>query len=223
MKKAVIFDLDDTLISEKQYIQSGYRHVAKILSKKININENDLYQKLHRLFEQNSKDVFNRLFEDLDVQYTQNDILELVKEYRSHWPAINFYPDVIPCLEELKRRGIKLGIITDGYAIAQRQKLNALNAHTYFDEIIVTDELGREYWKPHPYAFEIMKGKLGVEFPNMMYVGDNPEKDFYLSEVIPITTARIKREDCLYKDRAYLHHIKETYTIDSLNDIAAFL
>lgn len=37
--KAIVFDLDDTLISEHEYIKSGYKHISQTLSKKINIDE----------------------------------------------------------------------------------------------------------------------------------------------------------------------------------------
>lgn len=219
MIKAVIFDLDDTLISEKQYIESGYRHISNLLSRRLNKDQKEIYNRLFKLFYENPQNVFNRLFELLGVYYTKNDILELVEEYRSHLPTISFYDDVLPCLEELKSMKIKLGIITDGYANAQLQKLKAINAKSYFDEIIVTDELGREYWKPHPKAFEILKEKFDVEFNEMAYVGDNPEKDFYISKIIPVKTVRIYREDGVYKNNYYLNNIKENYSIQNLHEL----
>ena len=50
MIKAVVFDLDDTLISEKKYIESGYQHISKLLSNRFNKDEQELYQLLTRLF-----------------------------------------------------------------------------------------------------------------------------------------------------------------------------
>ncbi|PQD96169.1 haloacid dehalogenase [Pradoshia eiseniae] len=218
MIKAVIFDLDDTLISERKYIESGYRHISKLLSSKLEKNEFDLYELLIKLFSQSPKNVFNRLFDTLNKPYTKSDILELVEEYRNHIPLIEFYIDVLPCLEMLKEKGLKLGIITDGYAIAQRQKLEAVQAFELFDEIIVTDELGREYWKPHVKAFELMKERLNIEFNEMIYVGDNPEKDFHIGAQYPVHTIRIYREG-VYKDSYYLNDIRENFSIHSLNEL----
>lgn len=218
MIKAVIFDLDDTLISEKEYIQSGYRHIAKLLSLRLKIDEQSLYQMLIELFNNSPKNVFNRLFDKFAMPYTKETIKELVDEYRNHFPHIKFFDDVLPCLEGLKKKGKKLGIITDGYANAQRQKLKAINAYDYFDEIIVTDELGREYWKPHPRAFELMQENLNVEFNEMVYVGDNPEKDFYISRIYPVKTIRIYRNG-IYKKRDYLDGCKEMFSIFSLKEI----
>lgn len=218
MIKAIIFDLDDTLISEKEYITSGYRYIAEVLSAKVGADKQVIFDTLMGLFQISPKNVFNRLLDQFQVSYTKDKIVELVEKYRNHMPDIQFYDDVFPCLEQLKEKGIKTGIITDGYISTQRNKLKVLSADKYFDYIIVTEELGREYWKPHPKAFELMKDKLDVEFNEMAYVGDNPEKDFYISSIYPIRTVRVCREG-VYKDRRYFKDIKEDYTIYSLLDI----
>lgn len=222
MIKAVIFDLDDTLIAERQYIESGYRHVAKRLHNTVDKNEHTLYQMLIRLLEESPKNVFNRLFDKLGFTYTQDNIIELVTEYRNHLPSIAFFDDVLPCLELLKTKGIKTGIITDGYANAQHQKLKAVRADSLFDNIIITDELGRDYWKPHPKAFEMMKKKLNIAFEEMIYVGDNPEKDFYISIIHPIKTVRIYR-DGVYQAKEYYDDIKEEHAIDDLKELNSII
>lgn len=218
MIKAVIFDLDDTLISERQYIESGYRHISNLLCTTFNQDQKHIYKMLIKLFNQSHKNVFNRLFEQLGVSYTSETIMELVDEYRNHFPRIEFFADVLPCLESLEQINIKTGIITDGYANAQRQKLKAVGAYDIFNEIIITDDLGREYWKPHPKAFEIIKEKLEVEFSEIIYIGDNPEKDFYIAKFYPVKTARIYRKG-FYNDSCYFENIRETYKLSSLLDI----
>lgn len=222
MVKAVVFDLDDTLISEKEYIRSGYLHVAGIIEDRFAMDKKEVFDELLSLFKVSPLNVFNRLYDKYQIEYSKEMILDLVKEYRGHFPDIQFYDDVLPCLSKLKRAGIKVGIITDGYAIAQRQKLKAIQANEYFDEIIVTDELGRDYWKPHPKAFELMKEKFRVNFDEMIYVGDNPEKDFYISKTYPIKTVRIIR-DGVHSDKNYFRDIKEDLNVISLIDILNLL
>ncbi|MFF2588511.1 HAD family hydrolase [Peribacillus butanolivorans] len=218
MIRAVVFDLDDTLISEKKYIKSGYQYISKILSDRYDKDAHELYKLLFKLFNVSSQNVFNRILDKMEISYTKNDIMEMVEEYRGHLPDIEFFDDVLPCLKELKKKNIKIGVITDGYANAQRQKLKAIKATDYFDEIIVTDELGREYWKPHPKAFEMMKEKLNVEFNEMIYVGDNPEKDFYISSIYPIKTIRVYREG-VYSNKSYLDNIRENHSIHRLSEL----
>ena len=198
MVKAVVFDLDDTLISEKEYIKSGYRHIAGIIEDRLSMDKNQVFDDLMSLFKVSPLNVFNRLYDKYQIEYSKEMILDLVKEYRGHFPDIQFYDDVLPCLSELKRSGIKVGIITDGYAIAQRQKLKAVQVDKYFDEIIVTDELGRDYWKPHPKAFELIKERFQVDFNEMIYVGDNLEKDFVAGNILGIITIEIVRKHGIY-------------------------
>ncbi|MDP1417449.1 HAD-IA family hydrolase [Peribacillus simplex] len=218
MIRAVVFDLDDTLISEKKYIESGYQYISKILSDRYDKDAQELNQLLFKLFNESPQNVFNRILDKMGISYTKNDILEMVEEYRGHLPDIRFFDDVLPCLKELKKKNIKIGVITDGYANAQRQKLKVIKATNFFDEIIVTDELGREFWKPHPKSFELMKEKLNVEFNEMIYVGDNPEKDFYISNIYPIKTTRIYR-DGVHSDKSYLGNIKENHMIHRLCEL----
>lgn len=219
MIKAVIFDLDDTLISERQYIDSGYRNIAEYLSNCLNMDASDIYKILMRLYMISPKYVFNRFYDTLGINYIDDVILNLVNRYRNHKPDIEFYKDVVPLLNYLKNKGIKTGIISDGYAETQKQKLAAICAYDYFDEILLTDEMGREFWKPNPKAFEVMNNKLCVEFDEMVYIGDNPEKDFYISKVYPIRTIRIIRESSVYKNSEYYKGVKETETVYSLSEI----
>lgn len=215
MIKAVIFDLDDTLVPEIEYVKSGFHFVSDLVARKTDFDKCKIYDMLMSLFYIDPKFVFNRLLNKLNIPYTESDISLLVEAYRNHEPELFFYDDVLPCLEELYRRGIKTGIITDGYITTQQRKLNVLNANKYFEQIIITEELGREYWKPHPKAFEIMVKILDVDFKEAIYVGDNPEKDFYIGNIYPIDTVRIVREGSL-KNNNYYKDVLEHHRIDDL-------
>ncbi len=222
MLKAIIFDLDDTLISEMEYIKSGYCHVSKLLCEELRFVKEDLYQLLLRLFAENPKHVFNRLYDSLKIPYSNDKIQQLVWEYRNHTPAIEYYPDVLPCLELLTKRSIKTGIITDGNVTTQVNKLKAVGAWDCFDEIIITDLLGEKFRKPHPKPFELMREKMGIRFDEMMYVGDNPEKDFFISSIYPIITVRINRQG-IYQYKNYFNDIREIYSIKSLLEMFCYI
>lgn len=223
MIKAVVFDLDDTLISEHQYIESGYQKVAEFLNDKYGWNVANTKKSLLKLLEEDSKNVFNRFFEGKKVTVETSEILELVSVYRNHFPSIDFFDDVIPTINALRQKNIKLGIITDGYRETQNNKLTVLKAEQYFDHIIVTEELGREYWKPHPKAFEMMSDALGVQFDEMVYVGDNPKKDFYIRKFYPIHTMRIIRENSVYGEEDYREGIQEEKRIFKLDDVVEYV
>ncbi len=219
MKKAVLFDLDDTLIAEEDFIKSGYQTIAQLLAGRCGLLWEDLYEELLALYKADAKNVFNRILDAHGIPYAKEEILALVAEYRSHMPDVSFFDDVLPTLTILRKRGVKLGIISDGYAVTQQNKVAALKAEKLFDHIILTDTLGRDYWKPDKRAFFMMKEAFGLDFSEMVYVGDNPEKDFYIGKDYPILTVRIERGNGVYRGRAYLGGIKEKMRIGSLLEL----
>ncbi|HOO26848.1 MAG TPA: HAD hydrolase-like protein [Lachnospiraceae bacterium] len=221
MKKAVIFDLDDTLAPEEEYVKSGYRCVAGHIEGKFlrGITAEKLYEELYSLYETDHKNVFNRLLEAHSVFYTKENIRELVDVYRTHRPVLSFYEDVRPVLTALRERKIGTGIISDGYAMTQTQKLEVLGAKQLFDKIILTDELGREYWKPAYPVYEMMRLFFQIDFSEMIYVGDNPQKDFYIGKEYPILTVRIDRGDGVYAHCDYKDGIREKVRIRSLMEL----
>lgn len=200
MIEAIVFDLDDTLISEKQYIESGFKAVAKELNRIYSLNSEEIFNKMLELFNESSINVFNRILDLLNIKYSENIILDLIRCYREHTPEIEFFEDVIPVINKLKKSGYKLGIITDGYKETQLRKIDVLKCYDLFDEIIVTDELGREYWKPHEKPYKLMAEKMCVNFKNMIYIGDNVNKDFVTANKLGIKTVYINRENGIYDD-----------------------
>ncbi len=218
--RAVIFDLDDTLVSEISYCLSGYRKTAEYIAERLMPKKDpgEIYDGLVTLFNADHKNVFNRFL--INNIRSDEKVMELVEVYRKHFPSISYYTDVLPCLAMLRERGIKTGILSDGYAVTQRQKIRALNAEKDFDIIILTDELGRDAWKPSPAGFALIGERLGTEAKEMIYVGDNPEKDFYLSVTAGIKTVRIIRENGVYRDRDYLEGVREDFRIASLAELA---
>ena len=125
----------------------------------------------------------------------------------------------MPTVEALKKKGMKLGILSDGYAVAQRNKVRALECEKYFDRIVLTDEIGRDAWKPSAKGFELLMEEFGISADEMIYLGDNPSKDFYVKVTAGVKTARIKREDGVYFKHPYLENVREDYYIESLTDI----
>ena len=80
-------------------------------------------------------------------------------------------------IAELKAKGIKVGIITDGRPEGQRNKLEALGLDV--DDVIITDELGgTQFCKPCDIAFRILLTRWRLNPADVVYVGDNSAKDF---------------------------------------------
>ena len=192
--QAVVFDLDDTLYSEKEYVQSGYREIAKYFPQFPNMEEI-----LWKNFKNGLPSIDNTLMQ-LDI-FSEKTKLKCLKIYREHIPSINMYEDAVFVLVELNKNLKKIGLITDGRPEGQRNKLYALNIYNLLDEIIITDELGGiEYRKPNETAFRLMSQRLHIPFNQMVYVGDNPTKDFGAPERLGMQTIFFKNPNGLYSN-----------------------
>lgn len=176
----VIFDLDDTLYSEKDYVRSGYIAAAPDKA-------DDLWQ------------AFLDGTPAFDVVMPERK-KEALAIYRNHIPNIELYSGVRDMLNRIKESGKHLAMITDGRPEGQRAKIHALGIEPLFDEIIITDELGGvEYRKPNAVAFELMHEKFEVPYEKMVYIGDNPKKDFIAPEKLGMRAIYFINEDGLYR------------------------
>ncbi len=190
--KAIIFDLDDTLYSEKEYIGSGFYAVAKRLSqvseaeKKLWIAFNDKRPAIDEVL----------ISEGIYSEELKQCCLEV---YRQHDPNIHLYDGVLQMLVELRSRGYLLGIITDGRPEGQWKKINTLGLKEYIDHIIVTDELGgTKYRKPNKKAFVMMKKIFGIKYNEMCYVGDNIKKDLVSPEKLKMRSIYFNNKEGIY-------------------------
>jgi putative hydrolase of the HAD superfamily len=173
---AVVFDLDDTLYAERDYVLGGFRAVADWLPSVLPVGPDAACNELVALFHAGVRnDTFDRWLagrgHDLSL------VPLMVEVYRSHAPVLEPLPGVLDMLTELRPR-TSLGLLSDGYLQVQRVKVDALGLGRFFDHVIFTDEIGRACWKPSPVPFRRMLAALGVDAGSAVYVGDNCRKDF---------------------------------------------
>ncbi len=196
---AIVFDLDDTLYPEREYVFSGYASVATAFAGTLGGREN-LIARMRELFDTPDRGrVFDVIVGEFDVADPDDVVTRMVATYRSHTPNIALFPDADAALDRL-RPDHKLGLISDGYAVAQHAKIDALRLGDRLDAVIVTDDWGREFWKPHPRAFEEMSRRLDVAPSLCTYVADNPTKDFDAPNALGWRTLLIQRPDAVYAD-----------------------
>ena len=219
MIKLVIFDLDDTLVPEIEFLKTGYRIVAKRIEEKYGLNAEKSYERLYSLFLNGEKNNFNMLLNENDIAYSKEEIQELIHLYRTYPRELPLYHDVTAFIHMLRKNEIAIGIITDGPVEAQKNKLKCIHAYDVFDYIVLTDELGIEFRKPNAKAFEMIIEQAGVKPEETMYIGDNPAKDFYIKKNLKIKTVRILRENALYANQEYLENVKEDVTITHLGEV----
>ena len=203
----VIFDLDDTLYSEKQYVRSGYKAVAKLLGNEA------LADRLWTYFE-NGKPAIDELLNELGCMGRKEECLEA---YREQIPEITLYDGVVDLILELKSKGIKVGIITDGRVSGQKRKIQTLGLDKLIDDIIITDELGgTQFRKPCDIAFRIMQRRWGLPFEQMVYVGDNVEKDFQAPKQLGMRSVFFRNKEGIYSD----NNKNDVQEIDMISELS---
>lgn len=187
--KAVIFDLDDTLYAEKTYVKSGFEAVERAHG----VSAKALYDAFLE-----KKPAIDTVLESMGKTELKTACLQT---YRTHKPSIALYEGVEELLKELKRRNVIVGVITDGRPEGQRAKLEALGLNNLVDHIIVTDELGgAQFRKPCDIAFRIMQRQCNVDYSQMLYVADNPQKDFRACQQLSMQYLWFKNCDGIYID-----------------------
>ncbi|MBC8081143.1 MAG: HAD family hydrolase [Gorillibacterium sp.] len=214
---AIVFDMDDTLYPEKDYVLSGFKAVSdRVFNQFGYLGFYELAEKLfasgeHRL-------IFNRVLDQLGISYDHQLVSELVACYRTHEPEIQLSADAL-CLLNRMNSKVKLGLLSDGYIEAQEQKLLKLNLQHRFHAVVLSDAFGREHWKPSPVPYEHVVRLLQVKHDECVYVGDNASKDFITAKALGWRTVRLKRPDGVYADTPVPEEFEAHYQIDSLIEL----
>lgn len=189
----IVFDLDDTLYLERDFARSGFRAAGKWFEETTGIK--GLEEKCLSLFASGCREqLFDNALAALEVSEPEEMIGKLVDTYRYHTPDISLAPDAEQYLRR-RHAGQGVALITDGLARTQMAKIRALDLERRVDRIICTDFWGRDFWKPHPRAFEAIEVWAGLRGAELAYVADNPVKDFVTPRARGWWTVQIKRAD----------------------------
>ena len=224
MIAAAVFDLDDTLYDEADYCQSGFQAVAEFLVRfTTNACTTDLYTCLWKHFAAGNRTrTFNAVLDELGVEYDDDLILQLVELYRTHHPTLRLPPESRQLLETLKNN-YTLALLTDGFLPAQRLKIAALGLRTHFQAIVYTEELGRQFWKPSPVAFEKLSEMIAIPLEQMAYIADNETKDFIAPNQLGMLTIQFQRPARLHTDPGDHPDAQPKLRTDQITELPAIL
>ena len=192
--KVICFDLDDTLYKEIDYLKSAYREIAEYAaahctscSDSVNILAIKAYNRMLDAYRE-GLNAFEELNLFLGLELPISDYLYI---YRHHKPKIALPEDVAMTLDELQAKGVRIGLITDGRSVQQRNKIEALGLGKWIEEedIVISEEFGSE--KPALANYEFFM-KRYPECHDFTYVGDNLKKDFIAPNALGWQTICLK-------------------------------
>ena len=190
----IIFDLDDTLYKEIDYLKSAYREIAAVIG---HLNAYDFM--LNSYFA--GENAFEKVVEKYKLPLSIKQLLDI---YRKHKPDLALNDDTITTLNKLEDDGTKLCLLTDGRSITQRNKIESLGLRHWFDadNILISEEFGKG--KPSLECYKYFMDRN--QNSHFIAVGDNTSKDFITPNNIGWTTF------CLIDDGSNIH--KQDFNLD---------
>jgi putative hydrolase of the HAD superfamily len=197
-RRCVVFDLDDTLFLERDYVRSGFAAVGQWAQRELGIGE--LAEDCWTRFERGERGrIFDESLMARGIRPTSTLVAELVGVYREHPPTIELLPDAHACIAGLRRRGDVLAVVTDGPLPSQRRKAEALGVESWAQVVVFTDALGPGFGKPHCRAFAEIEAQSGLRGSACTYVADNTAKDFAGPKALGWRTVRVRRSLGLHR------------------------
>ena len=174
--RGIVFDLDDTLYPQVEYKRSGFKIVAHWATVHLGLDYGECLEQLERILRQKGPS-YHHMFDDLISHFglDQEIVPEMVRVFVDHAPQIACYPKVPAMLNRLGCT-FRLGILTDGPVTVQQCKIASLKLERHVDLILYSDSLSLE--KPEPALFAWFEQQFNLPGTSLVYVGDNPAKDF---------------------------------------------
>lgn len=191
MIKAVIFDLDNTLldfIKMKQFaVQAA---ITAMVEAGLEVDEKVAYQSIFDLYMEKgweNQHVFNEFLEQT-VGAVSNKILAagIIVYRRARDASLLVYPNVNKTLFELLRLGIRLAVVSDAPSREAWMRLYYLNLHHLFDPVLTFDDTGVR--KPSPKPFQMALDQLNIQPEEALMIGDWPERDVVGAKQLGIRT-----------------------------------
>ncbi|MFS0774778.1 HAD family hydrolase [Neobacillus sp. 3P2-tot-E-2] len=215
MLTAVLFDLDGTLLdrdeSVKKFIHSQYDR----LNRSVGHIPRETYIKRFIELDQRGyvwKDkVYQQLTEEFQItRLTWEDFLQdYLTNFKNHCVP---FPNLIPTLEKLKSRNLRLGMITNGKGQFQLDNIKALGIEKYFDTILISEWEGIK--KPDPEIFKRALHQLNVSAHQSIFVGDHPENDVKAAQNVGMKG--------VWKKDPQWDSIEADYIVDDLAELLLF-
>ena len=218
MIKAVIFDLDNTLLDFIKMKDEAVKNA--ILSMKeagLNIDIDVSYQKIMKIYEnegwEHQQLVFDKFLKDT-IGYVDNKFLAagIVAYRRAKEANLKPYPNVHRTLNHLMKIGIRLAIVSDAPSREAWMRIYYLNLHHMFDVVVTFDDSNER--KPSPKPFNLVLDKLKLKKDEVVMIGDWPERD-----VVGANSLGIKTIFARYGDTFGVKNSGANWDIDDVSQV----
>ena len=192
MIKAVIFDLDNTLVDFMRMKHNAVEAAIKaMIDSGLDLPDNVIREKIDEIYNEKGieyQQVFDNLLHFFLGKVDYKILSAAIVAYRTAREAeLNTYPKVIPTLIRLIKMGIKLGVVSDAPSREAWLRLSYIGLHHIFDAIVTFDDSGER--KPSPIPFNLILERLGVKPEEALMIGDWAERDVDGAKAVGMKTA----------------------------------
>ena len=191
MIKAVIFDLDNTLLDfmkMKEYAVKAA--IAGMIEAGLDIDPDESYKTIIGIYEKEgweNQQVFNKFFNNTIGEVNNKYLAAGIVAYRRAREAnLLLYPNVNHTLVELIKMSVKLAVVSDAPSREAWMRIYYLNLHHHFDVVLTFDDTNAR--KPSPIPFEMALSQLNIDPEEALMVGDWPERDVVGANKLGIRT-----------------------------------
>jgi putative hydrolase of the HAD superfamily len=202
MIKAVLFDLDNTLIDFiKMKVEACRSAIKAMIKAGLKIDDETGLKKLIETYFRvgiESDMAMTKFLEEQTGEVDKTILQAGINAYLKRKPDfLKPYPYVLEILEMLKSNNLKLGIVTDATREKALVRLNAMDIIRFFDVIITYDE--SKVKKPDELPFRLAIEKLGMKPEEILFVGDSLRRDIEPAKKMEMKTLLIKKYEDLKK------------------------
>ena len=191
MIKAIIFDLDNTLLDFVKMKQFAVKAAITAMNEAgLEANEDKAYDDIMDLYVTTgweNQQVFDDYLHKIKGEVSNKILAAGVVAYRRAREAtLLVYPNVNKTLIELLKNQIRLAVVSDAPSREAWMRLYYLNLHHVFDPVLTFDDTGAR--KPSPEPFKLALEKMSVEPSEALMIGDWPDRDVVGAKQIGMKT-----------------------------------
>ncbi|MFH0884158.1 MAG: TIGR02253 family HAD-type hydrolase [Candidatus Micrarchaeota archaeon] len=196
MFKAILFDLDNTLINFLEFkIETAKAAAKAMVANGLPASEVEAYGKIFTVYDEKGIEYQKTFYEvlkpyDLEINLAERIQQAAILAYlQKKFEVLRTYPIVKPTLASLKE-DYKLGVVTDAPRNKAWQRLILTGLSDYFDVVVTLDDT--LVFKPNPGGFNLALKMLNLAPSECLFVGDNPERDIKGAQEIGMKTCLAK-------------------------------